>query len=313
MFNINGTPILESEERVIQELKRQLDIQGIHLFKTILPTPKDIMTNCPFHKGGQERRPSFGINRNTMVCHCFACGWSGMLDDVISLVFGHDDCGFYGSQWLTKNFITISIENRKPLELDLTRHTKLDKHFYTDTEELEKYRFYHPYMYKRGLTNELIEEFDIGFDSSTDSITIPVYDINSNLVFIARRSVQGKFFHYPSGTTKPVYCGERIVKNPKEQVVITESVFNTLTCWKYGFPSVALFGTGASNQYEILKKLPTKKYILALDPDEAGERGTQKLIHHLHNFKILTRWEIPKGQDLNDLQEKILNLQEIFC
>lgn len=313
MFNVNGTPILENEISVIIELKRQLDLQGTHLFHVIKDVGKDIMTTCPFHKNGQERKPSFGISKD-MICHCFACGWSGMLDDVISLCFGYDDCGFYGSQWLTKNFVTVSIEQRKPIELDMVRNKPLEVKQYITEEELDSYRYYHPYMYKRGLTNEIIEKFDIGFDRNTNCITVPVSDLDKNVVFIARRSVQGKFFSYPSGSEKPVYCGDRCMEcSPQTPVIISESVFNTLTCWKFGKPSVALFGTGTKNQYEILKRLPAKKFIFALDPDEAGERGTQKLIYHLRGHKILTRLVIPQGKDLNDLDEKILDLEEVFC
>lgn len=313
MFSVNGTPILEHEINVIIELKRQLDLQDKHLFHVIKDTGKDIMTTCPFHKGGQERKPSFGISKD-MICHCFACGWSGMLDDVISLCFGYDDCGFYGTQWLVKNFVTVSIEQRKPIELNMTRNKITQKPTYITEEELDSYRYYHPYMYKRGLTNEIIEKFDIGYDSNSNCITVPVTDINKNVVFIARRSVQGKFFSYPSGSEKPVYCGDRCMEcSPQSPVIITESVFNTLTCWKYNKPSVALFGTGSRSQYEILKQLPAKKLILALDPDDAGERGTMKLVAHLRGYKILTRLRIPLGKDLNDLDEKILDLQEIFC
>lgn len=313
MFNVNGTPILENEISVIIELKRQLDLQGVHLFHVIKDVGKDIMTTCPFHKNGQERKPSFGISKD-MICHCFACGWSGMLDDVISLCFGYDDCGFYGTQWLTKNFVTVSIEQRKPIELDMVRNKPLEVKQYITEEELDSYRYYHPYMYKRGLTNEIIERFDIGFDSNSNCITVPVTDLNKNVVFIARRSVQGKFFSYPSGSEKPVYCGDRCMEcSPQTPIIVTESVFNTLTCWKFGKPSVALFGTGSRSQYEILKRLPAKKLILALDPDDAGERGTKKLIEHLRGHKILTRLQIPSGQDLNDLDEKILELKEIFC
>ena len=314
MFRVNGIPIVEDEINVITELKRQLSLEGKEVFHTIRNSGNDIMTTCPFHKGGRERKPSFGINKNTMVCHCFACGWSGLLDDVISLCFGYDDCGFYGVQWLTQNFVTVSIEYRKPLELNLTRKKEDKVQEYISEEELAKYRYYHPYMYQRGLTNEVIEKFDIGYDSATDCITIPVADINKNIVFVARRSVKSKFFNYPSGAEKPVYLADRCMEySSSTPVIVTESFFNTLTCWKFNKPSVALMGTGTKNQYEILRKLPAKKLILALDPDEAGERGISKLVDSLKHDKILTRLRIPQGKDLNDLDEKILELSEVFC
>jgi len=43
---------------IIQELKEQLAINQIYLFNTIKELPEDLMVNCPFHKQGQERKPS---------------------------------------------------------------------------------------------------------------------------------------------------------------------------------------------------------------------------------------------------------------
>lgn len=31
-------------------------------------------------------------------------------------------------------------------------------------KELDRYRYIHPYMYKRGMTDDLIEKFDVGYD-----------------------------------------------------------------------------------------------------------------------------------------------------
>ena len=55
-----------------------------------------------------------------------------------------------------------------------------------------------------------------------------------------------------------------------------------------------------------------RKFILALDPDEAGEAGVLKLKRYLKD-KILTRLIIPKGKDINDLTyEEFQNLSQIF-
>lgn len=67
-----------------------------------------------------------------------------------------------------------------------------------------------------------------------------------------------------------------------------------------------------SNKIEQLKRMPNRKFILALDPDEAGERGREKLRKGLTN-KIVTEYIIPKGKDINDLTEdEFNNLKEIF-
>ena len=94
--------------------------------------------------------------------------------------------------------------------------------------------------------------------------------------------------------------------------VICESIFNALTCWKWGIPAVALLGTGTKNQYKILNDLPVRKYIIATDPDEAGERAADKLRRNLSRSKIIKYYVIPEGKDLNDLDKKVLDLKEIF-
>ena len=312
MFSVNGNPILQSEKSVIIELRNQAALSGLNIFKDIKESGNDIMVNCPFHKFGQERKPSFGINKTTMQCHCFSCGYSGSLYDVISKIFGYDDNGEYGKKWLSTNFLAVAIEERKPLNLNFTRNKIKKKSNFITEEELDRYRYIHPYMYERGLTDEIIEKFDVGYDSVSNCITFPVCDINKNCVFIARRNVAYKYFNYPTDVQKPVYGAYLFVGGLYKYAVICESIFNALTCWKWGIPAVALLGTGTKNQYKILNDLPVRKYIIATDPDEAGERAADKLRRNLSRSKIIKYYVIPEGKDLNDLDKKVLDLKEIF-
>lgn len=317
MFTVNGNPIIADEIGVLEEIRRQSNLNGQQLFRVFKLSGKDdIMTNCPFHKGGQERKPSFGISKVDMRCHCFTCGWAGTLDRMISEVFGHyDDGGEFGRQWLSKNFLTVSVETRKPLVLNVSRGSRAltATPFPGFTEsELNSYRYYHPYMYSRGLTDEIIEEFDIGYDCERDCITFPVYQADASPAFIARRSVKGKFFNYPEGVEKPVYAADRFVSGQYSEAIICESFFNTLTCWKHGRPSMALLGTGTEYQYDILKNLPVRKYVLALDPDSAGRRAMDKLRRALKDFKVITYLDLPDGKDVNDCDEMFEQLHEYF-
>ena len=315
MFTVNGHPLIADEQEVLEELRRQCNLNGKNLFRVFKPSGKNnIMTNCPFHKGGQERRPSFGVSVDGL-CHCFTCGWAGTIDQMISEVFGYyDDGGAFGRKWLSKNFLTVAVESRKPLELNLSRGEKrqvITAPGFTE-EELDRYRYYHPYMYERGLTDEIIEEFDIGFDSDSQCITFPVYYADKTPAFVARRSVKVKFFNYPKGVEKPVYCAERFVSGKYSEAIICESIFNCLTCWKHGRPSMALMGTGTEYQYDVLKKLPVRKYVLAMDPDETGRRAAAKLRKVLSSTKIISYLALPQGKDVNDCDEFFEELQEYF-
>ena len=331
MFYVNKNPILAEEMEVLNELKAQLALNGIERFAEFKPGPRNIQFNCPIHANGQERKPSCGIstvNKEDVpagTVHCFTCGYTATLEQMVSHCFGKDDEGAFGKEWLIKNFLTISIENRKDIILDLQRGNNKNSSKYISEAELDSYRYYHDYMYKRKLTDEVIEKFDIGYDEHFElkdkdgkvkqvlrCLTFPVRDEIGNTLFIARRSVDIKFFHYPEGAIKPVY-GLYELPDDADEVIICESILNALTCYVYGKPAVALNGLGTEYQYEQLKRLPARKFIIALDPDEAGQRATGKLRKALRGSKLVTQYEIPKGKDLNDLGEKEFeNLVEIF-
>ena len=315
MFNVKGAPIIADELEVLYKLRDDCLLAGMDLFHRFRQSGSDnIMTTCPFHKGGQERKPSFGISKVDGTCHCFACGWVGSLPEMISAVFGYNDDGAYGEKWLSRNFLALSIEMRKPLNLQMSREvSRRQQRVPGFTEkELDSYRYVHPYMYERGLTDEIIEEFDIGYDARNSAITFPCYYADGFPAFIARRSVKTKYFNYPEDVEKPVYGADRFYKQQYDFAVICESIFNALTCWKWGLPAVALLGTGAREQYDILKNLPVRKFILGLDPDEAGRKGAQKIRQYLGTSKIITEFDIPEGYDINDLDEKVLELKEFF-
>lgn len=328
MIKLQDTIIQTDTQSVLNMLKFELAQKGIDRFHIFRNNGENIQTNCPFHKNGQERKPSFGVNGEIDKCHCFACGWSGTIEEMISELYGYQDEGKFGKRWLIKRFNTVEIETRKNIMegfdgRDISNNwntfnngghrvsgIQSNRHFITE-EELDKYRYIHPYMYERGLTDEIIERFDIGYDRERKEITFPVRDIEGRCVFIAGRSVQSKFFRLPEGKDKPIYQGYRFRCGMYKKAYIVESFLNCLTCWKYDKPAMAMIGTGNRKQYEILNKLPVREYILAFDPDEAGRKATERFRKNVHG-KIIKELVYTDNRDINDLQEEFLNCKIIF-
>lgn len=328
MIKLQDTIIQASTEDVINTLRFDLAQKGLNRFAVVRPNGENLQSNCPFHKNGQERKPSFGVNGEIDKCHCFSCGWAGTIEEMISELYGYQDEGKFGKRWLIKRFNTVEIETRPNImegfngrNTGNNRNTfndssnrvsgiQSDRHFITE-EELDKYRYIHPYMYERGLTDEIIERFDIGYDRERKEITFPVRDIEGKCVFIAGRSVKSKFFRLPKGKDKPVYQGYRFISGDYKKAYITESFLNCLTCWKYDKPAMAMIGTGNQKQYEILNKLPVREYILAFDPDEAGRKATERFRKNVHG-KIIKELVYTDNRDINDLQEEFLNCKIIF-
>lgn len=332
MIKVGETIINEDVENILTELKRQLEINGVKRFAKFIRTNNNIQTNCPFHKDGQEKKPSFGVSTIDGMCHCFGCGWKGTLPEMISNVFGRDDYGLFGGQWLVRNFVSIEVENRPELDLNFSRNKTITQQEFVSEATLSKYRVYHSYMYKRKLTNPIIELFDIGYNEETQCITFPVRDIDGNCLFVAERSVNTKFFHYPNGVEKPVYGLYEIARvkqqmfknllsmsgvanlNFGEEIIICESMIDALTCWVYGKPAVALNGLGNALQMKQLREMPTRKFILATDMDEAGLKAREFIRAALKN-KIVTeyRWDVKIAKDINDMSSEYFNsLQDNF-
>ena len=323
MIKLQDTIIQTDTQSVLDMLKFDLAQHGVDRFHQFRRNGDNTQTSCPFHKNGQERKPSFGVNGEIDKCHCFACGWSGTIEEMISELYGYQDEGKFGKIWLIKRFNTVEIESRPNIlenfgsRKNVRNSIRCDNitndtisNFITE-EELDKYRYIHPYLYERGLTDEIIERFDIGYDRERKEITFPVRDIEGRCVFVAGRSTERKFFRLPKGMDKPIYCSHLFRYGTYTRAYITESFLNCLTCWKYDKPAMALIGTGNRKQYEILNKLPVREYILAFDPDEAGRKATERFRKNVHG-KIIKELVYPDNRDINDLQEEFLNCKIIF-
>lgn len=310
---------------ILNELQRQLHMNDIPLLKKIKDVGDDFMVTCPYHGNGQERRPSAGIRKEDGVFHCFACGETHSLQEVISYCFGNYDdiLGKEGWKWLLKNFAITQVEQRNDIVIDCDRKVaKIEKqkrlNAFVSDDILDKYRYIHPYMYKRGLTDEIIELFDIGYDEETDCITFPIRDIQGNCLGVARRSTHGKYFNYPNGFEKPLYGLYELMKfqynrGGISEVIVCESMLDALSFWTVDKYAVALNGLGSEMQFEQLRDLPCRTIILCTDMDEAGLKAREKLKKQLYN-KIVMQYFLPEGRkDANDCtKEELKNLVATF-
>lgn len=322
---IHGTQFNVSLQEILNELRDQLSANGVQRFSKMFDSGDNIMVQCPYHSNGQEHKPSAGIRKSDGFLNCLACGKKVTLDEMIANCFGYND-PVWGYRWLIQNFNTVEVEERKDIELDLDRNKK-DMSSYTQffipESELDGYRYYHPYMRKRGLTDCVIEAFDIGYDKTTNSITFPVRGWEENnfgrCLFVAKRNVNYKRFDLPKNMEKPLYGLYEVYQNIKlgadtTEIYVCEGLFDCLRMWCRGKIAVAGFGCLFSEyQIKLLQDLPTRKLILALDNDEAGRKATEKLRKRIKN-KLVTEVILPKGKkDIGECtDEEIDNLLEVF-
>lgn len=152
----------------IEELKYKCDITDvIGKYITLNQRGRNYWGCCPFH---HEKTPSFAVNPDDQYYHCFGCKASG---DVIKFVQELESITFMESvtllceQYGVKIPESILFEDEKTIDLKKQRDR-----IYALLKEAAKY--YHntlrssgqevlKYLEKRGITNESIVKFGLGF------------------------------------------------------------------------------------------------------------------------------------------------------
>ena len=311
------TPIKD----LLEMLRQQLYVSHIDKLNSVEYTQNNARVTCPIHSDGHEKTPSCDILLEDRVkcgvlipagtVFCFGChykaGFVRFVADCLNISYRD------ATEWIL-NISTYDYveEERKIIDVDNVEKevNNYDTLPIVTLDELKSYDYIHPYMFKRRLTDEIINKFDVGYDPKTQALTFPVW-VDGKCLFVARRKVNYKRFDMPEIYPKPIYGLDYLTTN---EVIVCESVLNALTCYVYGKEAVALFGTGSDYQIGLLNKLPQREIILALDNDNAGRAGTKRLIKQLHG-KIITYMKVPEGKDINDLEqhefEKIYSEREI--
>lgn len=298
---------------IVTILKDIRQITDGRYLNNIFTRGDNVGVTCPFHKDGKEGHPSCYVYRrkdNPEVPYgfykCFTCGSQGNLDTFVAKCL---NCSYEEARtWLVDNYSNALVEK---IGIDLpTISLEKPKRTYLDEMMLEQYAYFHPYMFYRKLTEEVIIKFKIGWNKENDSITFPIWDEHGRLIGISERQIKNKYFHMPEGLGKPVYLLNFLKEENITETYVVESQIDALYLWSLGKPAIALFGTGSKAQYEILRRSGIRLYHLAFDGDMAGKHGAKRFINNMPMDVFIDIAKIPDGKDINDLTpDEINNLE----
>lgn len=299
MLIYNHRGIEEDLGKILYTLKSELNNGKLY---SIVNKGDNYLVTCPFHKDGLERHPSCqvycgndkGLEFGTF--HCFTCDESGSLAKFVGACFDEDEN--FGQKWLIDHFgdtYVSYIPNLQPISFDKVEE-KIPE------VSLDGLLDYHPYMDKRGLTEQVRETFGVKYDPKTQAIVFPVWDEKGNLTMLTKRSVNSKQFYIDKGVDKPVYLLNKVIGKNYPFVIITEAQIDALTCWGYGVPACAFIGVGSDRQYDILNHNRIKCWVTMFDNDQAGRDATQRFNRLIRKDLFVINVQIPNGKkDINDL------------
>jgi DNA primase len=271
---------------------------------TLQQAGDDIFVTCPNlsgHGGELERTPSCSIHKETGKVHCFGCDYKASLPVMISQILELDSL-VAGYRWLLRKY-TVPIQGERPT-LNLKHIPRDITKTYVDIEALEMYNYYHPYMFQRGLTEEIIDWFDIGYDKKMKAITIPMKDHKGRIVFIKKRPIgRTKFhkYHIEEGVEKKdLVFGLDLIAPRIDRVkmlYLSEGEFDAMSWYavqKYGAGQQGdrLFEEQAKQLKRLVRGIPI---CLAYDNDQAGRAATERAIPILKPYFPLYQLMYPRG------------------
>lgn len=303
-------------EIILEKLKE--DSKKFNMFREIRDVGDNLLVTCAYHSNGQEQHPSATIMKTKKdpkipfgYYHCFACDHSVSLPQLVADFFNADL--ETGEEWLYNNFGGENYENNLLAPIELEQKKKETNTL--DESILTQFEFYHPYMWKRNLSKEVVDLFSVGYDNLRNAITFPVWDERGRLKFITARSVTTKRFWIPKDVDKHIlYLLNFAIKYNVPILGITEAQIDALTSWGYGIPCCATLGGISEEQINILNKSGIRIFITMFDNDEYGRKFTKKFNYHIRKDVLVYEMKIPNGKkDINDLSKEEFNklLQEM--
>lgn len=121
---------------------------------------------CPFH---QERTPSFVVFPDRQSWHCFgACATGG---DVFSLVMRADNTDFLGALKTLADRAGVALPDRRKTEAVQNPIYEVNEaalRFFRDALQADKGSLARAYVQQRGMSDEAVVHFDIGYAAGTD-------------------------------------------------------------------------------------------------------------------------------------------------
>lgn len=226
--------------RQIESVLKDLGIQIVG------ETDTNFLCYCIYHHNNDS--PAMSVSKETGLFLCFSpiCDERGNLEKLVKTI-QHSD--FY----TTMRFIGArQVESDGNLEQDLDELFRKDDLLpsfdINIVNELHSNVWDSPgldYLHGRGLLDETIDYFQLGYSIKNEMITIPVHDIDGNCVGIVGRSIHSKRFKNSKDLpSRRILFNAHRAKKAGERVITVESSMDCMRVHQAGFPGVVATNGG---------------------------------------------------------------------
>lgn len=291
---------------LINQYKRNIDARAVlHHYgaRQISEDGDELIHSClinrvdPHHSNG-DAKPSAALNKKSLLYSCFSYGGGDILWFIRKMenLKWHEPILPYlekffiqSDQQSSEDFLT-QIQALFPRESIPTRLPAYSPRL------LDAWAWIHPYLIEeRGLSEEVICRYQIGYDEKENKIVIPHY-WQGKLVGWQKRKmnsphyyrkpgheIEAKYVDSPEFPKKlTFYNFDEVQKRNETTVVVVESALSVLKAETWGETNViSPFSASCSvEQMNLLAEFP--RVIIFMDDDIAGWRGALRLCRAIH-------------------------------
>ena len=145
------------------------------------------------------------------------------------------------------------------------------------------------YFLSRGINQQSIIDFGLGYSSNMNMVTVPVHSPEGMPIGIVGRSIEGKSFKNSTNLpkSKTIFNVHR-AKKIGDHVIVVESSFDAIRIHQAGFPNVvATLGGFLSKEQHYLLNRYFNKITIMTDSDLAGRELGLSIANKLRMKNIL--------------------------
>jgi DNA primase len=290
---------MDENEALVELLEDVLGDHGLHY-----PNRGQISFNCPVCDDGRNKH-NLEVNYIDNVYKCWSCGDSEGTHGALGRIFDK-----YGNKKQKKLYNVLKPETVVKREKK-KKTLKLPEGFTLFKDSSPVYpvrRQAMNYLKSRGITDEMIEKFGIGFCDKGDHagrIVIPSYNTKGELNYYIARSwnpMSRAKYKNPEAEKDKIIFWENLIDWNKD-IYLVEGAFDGL----FVDNPIPMLGKHMSELlFETIYKKAKANIIICLDAD-AWENAV-KLYHELHGGELWGRIKLvklPDDKDIADLRGEI--------
>ena len=303
----------EYTNRILAEIDNEAFF--MNELKNIQRRGQEIKAECPFkelHEAQTDNNPSLTVNLAKGVYYCNSCHSKGNIHTMYKHLYGlsNEEAWFQLGDALKIPRPDGTKPARPDIEVGLVQeyHKRLMSLTGPIRDMLRE---------RRGLTDETIRRFQLGWDG--ERITIPIYDEFNTLVNFRRykwnsNDDQWKVLNYVDEYNNSygevrIFGVDEVVDPTVEYIVWAEGELDRICAEQHGFHAACATSGAGTWKPEWTRLFRNKKRVyLAQDNDEAGRIATQKLCEKLYRVVdvYVINWpdDFPNKGDITDFFTK---------